>query len=86
MSARGFTSVFCVLMMFLAILFIGRLPYAKRLAPKNLAPKTRARRLTGSCCAYTNVNYKPWVRFPHTGVLLPTPDRGGVVRRRRVVG
>ena len=73
-SARGFTSVFCVLMMFLAILFIGRLPYAKRLAPKNLAPKTRARRLTGSCCAYTNVNYKPWVRFPHWGAAAdPRP-------------
>ena len=52
MSARGFTSVFCVLMMFLAILFIGRLPYAKRLAPKNLAPKSAA--LDGILlCVYT---------------------------------
>ena len=41
MSARGFTSVFCVLMMFLAILFIGRLPYAKRLAPKKFGTEER---------------------------------------------
>jgi hypothetical protein len=55
-SARGFTSVFCVLMMFLAILFIGRLPYAKRLAPKRLAPKSAALDGILLCVHALNVN------------------------------